>query len=100
MNSTKFFKKELRPLQKDYFPTTFDASLSSYFITREECRMTPEAFDLGSQMNPARLAETLERLWAGTELEPLAKPLAQLAKQVTSVENQSDDVSPFIYVMY
>lgn len=103
MNSTKFFQKWLRPLQKNYFSKGFDKEATSYFVTRKNRQMTKEMFELGSQMNAATFTNSLLILWTETdtpELRPLAKPLADLAQSVYSIENQSEEVSPFIYVMY
>lgn len=109
MNLTNFFAKWLRPLlanpkvTRGYFPKTFDKNIPSYFIVRKNCRMTRQIFELGSQMSPAILADSLCRFWQGSgdsELEPLAKPLAELAQSVYSIKTQDEEVSPFIYVMY
>ena len=99
----QFFKKWLKPRSRNYFPTGFDEKLPSYFIRRKDCRMTAKAFELGSQMSAECLADCLSHFWSArqeNELEPLAKPLAELAQSVYSIDNQNEELSPFIYVMY
>lgn len=103
MNLTKFFQKWLLPLRRSYFPRSFDKGAASYFIVRKNPRMTREMFELGSNISFANLENRLADFWSengNPELKPLAKPLAELAKSVYSIENQSDEVSPFSYVMY
>lgn len=95
MNLTKFFQKWMRPKEKKYFETTFDQNLSTYFVARKN----PEkinTFEFG-------LSDALSRLWAEQntpELKPLAKPMEKLAQNLYSVDEQNEEVSPFIYVMY
>ena len=104
------FTKNLVPLAKslkeegiEFYPSGPDESQSTYYIKREKTTMAREDFEIGHCETPQALAEQLLAMWKQQgcdQLEPLAKPLAKLAETLYAVEEQNEEVSPFIYVMY
>ncbi len=82
---------------------TFDPDLPSYYVERENRTMTPEQFEVAGLESPQRLGPALGEFWKKRrmpELAALAAGLSQLAGDLREVEEETDEVSPFIYVMF
>lgn len=120
MNSTRneelttvdqFFFEVLVPLAKtlheknalNFFHKKPDPAKETYFIRRKKGTMTPEDFEVDGCNSPEDLKKALVRLWSAegrTELSMMADAIATLAKSIHHAEEQSSEVSPFIYVMF
>lgn len=120
MNSTRneeivtidqFFVEILVPLAKElrgknvpvFFHKKPDAAKKTYFIRRKKVAMTPEDFEVDGCNSPADLKKALLHLWSAeghTELRIMAEAIAKLAESIHHTEEQSSEVSPFIYVMF
>ncbi len=105
-----FHAEEIVPLAarlaargKSPFPLGFDPQARSYFVERTQRTMEPADFEVFGPESPGDFEQALARLWTQqgwTELAPLAPRLAEIARALYFVEDQDDEVSPFIYVMF
>jgi hypothetical protein len=78
-----------------------DATLPTYYVPRRTRAIARADFELNLE-DPAAVRESLARLWAGPEsatLVDLAEKILALAPRYASVD-ETEDVSPFIYVMF
>ncbi len=101
----RFFDKRLVPLAEKlrargtrFFPMGPDAQASTYYVAPR--RGKPEFTQLEG---PAECEEALYDLWEGQgipELAALAGSILELARQVEIREDESGEISPFVYVMY
>ena len=106
----KFFSKEVLPLSKKmktdgkvFFPTAFDANAPSYYIKRKKTTMTKADFEVAGLESYESFGKAVEEMWRAQgepELAALAPWLARLSKELYAAEEQSGEVSPFIYVMF
>jgi hypothetical protein len=80
-----------------------DPQLPSYYVQRSQTTMTKKDFETGSCRDTDELAEALREMWGDQgfeELAELAPQLAKLAARLKGSQHESEDVSPFVYVMY
>jgi hypothetical protein len=101
----RFFDKRLLPLAEKlrargarFFPMGPDPQASTYYIAPRRDR--PEFCELE---DAAACEKALRDLWEGQkmpELAALAGPILELARQVEIREEESGEISPFVYVMY
>jgi hypothetical protein len=101
----RFFDKRLVPLAEklrarrvQFFPMGPDARAASYYLTPR--RGKPEFIELEG---PADCEKALRELWDEQkipELAQLAAPILELARQVEIREEETGEISPFVYVMY
>ena len=106
----KFFLKELIPLAeqlrgegKAFFPVKGDPGATTYYIQRDKTTMTPEDFEVVGCDAVEGFEEALIDLWRSQgypQLTALAPTLSRLARSLYHVEEQTEEVSPFIYVMF
>ena len=101
----KLFEKGIRYLAEsrgELFRWQPDAGLESYFVPRTHRKMEPSDFLLASCSAEGDLSEALNTQWAReSRLLPLTKDMAQLARSLRKEgQEQTDEVSPFIYVMF
>ncbi len=85
------------------FESGFDPGLSSYYVERSNRTMTREQFEIAGLENPEQLGRALGEFWKERrmpELLALAAGLSELAGDLREVEEEADEVSPFIYVMF
>jgi hypothetical protein len=106
-----FFFEELVPLAKKlhskndsiFFQKKPDPITDTYFVRRKKVTMTPENFEFGGCNSPEDLKKSLISLWIAegySELPIIADAIVKLAISVHRIEEQSSEVSPFIYVMF
>ena len=69
----------------------------SFFLVRAKTRLEKEDFEV-RLADEAQVAETLERMWAGTPLAEFPRPLMKLCRHFATTEAKSD-VSDFVYEM-
>ena len=118
MNSTKdkdilaaeFFKEHLTPLaarerdrEKSFFPLGADQRAESYYAEPTRRVMRVSDFELRAAHSLADFVKELAALWSNEgheELAALAPRLLELAEEMGAHEEQSEDVSPFMYVMF
>jgi hypothetical protein len=106
----RFFDEQLLPLAaqlKARGMPLLDAGpepgASSYFIPRQQRRMRPADFEQGGLTSPETALQDIRKVWnsaAGHPLAPLAEGVARLAVDLRQGQEQSGDVSTFIYAMY
>jgi len=106
----RFFTDELLPLAAQLkrqgvrlLEEAADPAAPSYFQRRRRRAMTKSDFESGGSAVLEAVGADFARLWSaesGARLAPLAKGTAQLARELRSIEEQSAEVSNFVYVMY
>jgi hypothetical protein len=106
----KLFDGEIVPLGKRargsgvaLLETRWKGGAASYFVRRPLRSMTKADFEHGGCASPDTLAADFARLWRKPENQPLARlapSFARLAATLRNVEEEAQDVSDFIYVMY
>jgi hypothetical protein len=106
----KYFYNELLPIarkmladKKLFFPVVADPNLKTYYITRHLQKTSPEDFEIAGCDSPENFALALFKMWSSEgypELSALAESMSKLAKSLHFAKEQSDEVSPFIYVMF
>ncbi len=106
----KFFRSELLGIAAQYrregrelLAGNPDPDLSSYYIRRSQTKMSKQDFESGSCRHPGELAQALNELWSSQGYEELCKLAPQLAKLAESLkrsQQETDEISPFVYVMY
>jgi hypothetical protein len=86
----------LRARGVEFFPLGADADAPTYWRRRDD------AGDYLDAVDPASTAARLREMWAEhPELVALVDPLLELAGALARpADEQSPDVSPFIYAMY
>jgi hypothetical protein len=79
-----------------------EASADSYFVERESRRMEKGDFLIPACSSQGDLPEAIEAHWAREEsLRALAGDMGRLAEGLRKEgQQQTDEVSPFIYVMF
>ena len=84
-----------------FFPLGPDPSAESYFVTRTRREQRSEDFDALGCHGPEEIEARLRELWRDhPQLARLAPDFAALAALVRSREQDTDEVDPFVYVMY
>ena len=107
----EFFLEVLVPLAKKlhsnktpiFFRKKPDPAIDTYFMKRKKTTVTPEDFETGGCNSPEGLKKALVSLWTAeghAELLTIADEITKLAGSAHYPDEQSSDVSPFIYVMF
>jgi len=106
----RLFSEELLPLASrlksegaKLLETQWEKDASSYFVRRQRVAMTRSDFETGGCASPDAIEADLARLWNrgnDSSLATLAPGMARLARTLRQAEEQTGDVSNFIYVMY
>lgn len=107
----KFFREELVPLANNlhrkndpiFFNKKPDSAKDTYFMKRKTVIMSPKDFEAGGCSSPEDLKRALIGLWIAeghTELPTIADAIIKLAGSAHCPEEQSSEVSTFIYVMF
>jgi hypothetical protein len=105
-----FFREVLVPVAlkeresgREFFALRPEASAESYYVEPTKREMRPEDFELRAGESVGDFVRELAALWASEgreELASMAPRLAALGLEVCDDEEQPDDVSPFMYVMF
>ena len=108
--AAEFFYEFLAPLAarerdraKSFFPLHADPRAESYYVEPTRRVMAAADFELRAAASLADFVTELAALWAreGHEgLAALAPRLLELAEEMREREEQAEDVSPFMYVMF
>ena len=106
----RFFCKVLMPLARRlkyegrvFFPVKADPQLQTYYVTRDKTAMVPEDFEMAGCDSIGDLEKALINMWTSQgcpELDTLAPALSGLAQSLYFAEEQNEEVSPFVYVMF
>lgn len=107
----RFFFEILIPLAKElhgkndsvFFLKKADAAKDTYFRIRKKVTMAPEDFEVTGCNSPEDLKNGLISLWMTegyTALPIMADAIVELAESAHFSEEESSEVSPFIYVMF
>lgn len=83
-------------------PDSAHTTAGSYFLTRITTTMEPEDFTIPALSQEGSLEDTLKQQWDhDPALAGLAGQVAGLAERLRTTEQaQTEEVSPFIYVMF
>jgi hypothetical protein len=95
--------KKLHEKHISFFPTTFDRNADTYYSIREKRTLEPESFEEPDCISFEDFERKLTILWESLgqhEFIPMARPLANLAKLLYNIEDQNEEISEFIYVMF
>lgn len=105
-----FFREVLVPVAlreraagREFFALRPDASVESYYVEPTKREMRPEDFELRAADSVEDFVRELAALWSSEgreELASMAQRLAALASELREEDEQPDDVSPFMYVMF
>jgi len=105
-----FFEQELMPLatelkqQRDIIPwVSLDADASTYYKTRQKTSMSKQDFEIGGHSALETFAADLTAFWKNNDDSKLCKmipSLTELANELYFVEDESEKLSPYIYVMF
>lgn len=108
--AAEFFDELLAPLAarereagKSFFPAGADPRAESYYVEPARGVMEASDFELRAARTLADFVKELAALWASEgheELAALAPRLLELAEEMREQEEQAEDVSPFMYVMF
>jgi hypothetical protein len=109
-SASAFFREVLVPVAlrerargREFFSLRPDAAAESYYVEPTKRAMESEDFELRASESIEEFVRELAALWSSEgreELAAMAPRLAALASEVREDEEQSDDVSPFMYVMF
>ena len=105
-----FFTSEMLPLAARlksgghrFLETSLDPRAGSYYVPRTKRRMDRADFEALADLTPETLSRELTAFWRATgrdALLPLVPTLCKLASALRNTERPTDDVSPFVYMMY
>lgn len=102
-----FFDRELTPLGaggRAFFAPGPDPDAPTYYASRSRRTLRKQDFVILGCDSPEALAAALRALWQSQgceELTPLIPSLVRLADALRRAqEQQTEEVSPFVYVMY
>ena|SRR2546423_3944083 len=105
-----FFFGELMPLAGQlrargevFFPLSADPSATTYYTKRDKTAMTAKDFEVAGCDAVESFEQALIALWTSQgypQLTSLAPALSRLAKSLQHIDQQTEEVSPFIYVMF
>jgi hypothetical protein len=109
-SAAAFFREVLVPAAlreresgREFLALRPDAAAESYYVEPTKREMRPEDFELRAADSLEDFVRELAALWSSEgreELAAMAPRLAALAAEVRTDEEQTDDVSPFMYVMF
>ena len=105
-----FFEQELMLLAKelkqqgDIIPwVSLDADASTYYKTRQKTSMSKQDFEIGGYSTLETFAADLTAFWENNDDSKICKlipSLTELANELYLVEDESENLSPYIYVMF
>ena len=105
-----FFEQELMLLatelkqQGDIIPwVSLDADASTYYKTRQKTSMSKQDFEIGGHSTLETFAADLTAFWESNDDSKICKlipSLTELANELYFVEDESENLSPYIYVMF
>lgn len=106
----RLFSEELLPLaarlkggDARLLESQLQKGAASYFVKRPKTSMAKGDFETGGCASPEAAQADLAAAWSGGDtpaLAALAPGMARLARNLRQVEEESGEVSNFIYVMY
>ncbi len=109
-SASAFFREVLVPVAlreratgREFFALRPEAEAESYYVEPTKRATRPEDFELRASDSVEEFVRELAALWASEgreELAAMAPRLAALAAEVREGEEEADDVSPFMYVMF
>ena len=81
-----------------------DPTLETYYTEPRTRKMTKADFESGGCDGAEKLEAALGKVWADetmqSEFSAMAAKLAKISESLRATEEQSSDVSQFVYVMY
>ena len=97
------FAKELKQ-QQDVIPwVSLDFKAKTYYKSRKKTSMSKQDFEIGGHSTLETFAADLEVFWENNDDSKFCKmipSLTELANELYFVEEESDKLSPNIYVMF
>lgn len=99
---TEFYQDHILPLAAHPETASLEPKRKtdeeSFFVVRTKTRLEKADFEV-RLADEEQVVETMERMWSGTPLESIPRPLMKLAKQFQKVK-QKAEVSQFVYEMF
>ncbi len=103
-----FFLMQLMPLTKNIHEKEegffeLKPQAESYYLKREETCMKPTDFEISGCYSFEDFEKELQKMWIEDgipEFATLAPTLANLAEMLSCTDEQTEEVSPFLYVMF
>ena len=80
-----------------------DADASTYYKTRQKTSMSKQDFEIGGHSTLETFATDLTAFWENNDDSKLCKmipSLTELANELYFVEDESEKLPPYIYVMF
>ncbi len=106
----RFFAEQLSPAaaairrrRGELFATRPDPQAETYYRRRSTTRMSAASYEVDGLGSVEGLETALRSFWESRglpELASLSPGLTELARLLRPTEEQTDEVSPFIYVMF
>lgn len=106
----EFFVEALRPLAEQcrvlglsFFALGPDVDAPSYYVTPPRPVMQPNDFEAASVVSSDAFVDALLTMWRDQGLDPLTAivpALRELARDLAPGQEQDDEVSPHMYVMF
>jgi len=95
--------EEIRRDVGDLFPLGPDNGSTTYYRNRRKTRMRREDFEVEGLLSLDNLEIALRQMWEEqglTALASLAPAIVDAARALHGLEEETDEISPFIYVMF
>ena len=95
--------RDIRERSGDLFPVGPDKDSATYYNRRSKTRMSRDDFEFQGLASPLELEETLISIWDAEGIDTLASfapRITEAARALHEYEEENDDVSPLIYVMF
>ena len=106
----KFFYNELMPLSAelkkkgDIIPwVSLDVDAITYYKTPQNKSMNKQDFEIGGHSTLETFSTDMSRFWENKDDSKLCKmipSLTKLANELYLIEDESSELSPYIYVMF
>jgi len=87
----------------EFLEVQLQGDVQSYFARRARAAMSRADFETGGCLSLGTVEADLVRLWSGPDdrlLAALAPGMAKLARSLRLAQEETADVSHFVYVMY
>lgn len=94
---------QLKRKRRSFFSDRPNPGAKTYYVKRRKTSMLREDFETPCSHLPQDFDSQLAELWKSqgfAELTILVKSLSKLVSLLYQIEEQGEEISPFIYIMY